>query len=85
MKIRQSSLPVISYAPRHSRHSRNSSAGARAVRSFFIVATAFVAFGLIAALTSFHGGAAIHTAAQAGTLSVASSNTSSSIIMPWMW
>jgi hypothetical protein len=45
---------------------------------------AFVAFGLIAALTSFHP-AVMHTAAQAGTLSVASSNTSSAIIMPWMW
>jgi hypothetical protein len=45
----------------------------------------FVAFGLIAALTTFHGGAAIHTAAQAGTLSVAGSNTSGAIIMPWMW
>jgi hypothetical protein len=85
VKIRQSSLPVISYAPRHSRHSRNSSAGARAVRSVLIVAMSFVAFGLIAALTTFHGGAAIHTAAQAGTLSVAGSNTSGAIIMPWMW
>jgi hypothetical protein len=46
---------------------------------------AFVAFGLIAALTSFHGGAVIHTAAQAGTLSVASSNTGGAIIMPYMW
>lgn len=85
MKIRQSSLPVISYAPRHSRHSRNSSAGVRAVRSVLIVAMAFVAFGLVAALTSFHGGAAIHTAVQAGSLSVASSNTSGTIIMPYMW
>jgi hypothetical protein len=46
---------------------------------------AFVAFGLVAALTSFHGGAAIHTAVQAGSLSVASSNTSGTIIMPYMW
>jgi hypothetical protein len=86
VKISQWSLPVIARAGRPVRNSpRNSSARLRAARGIIVVALAILGLTAAAALSSFHG-ASSHNAAKAGTVSVAKSHgTGSVIILPWMW